>query len=171
MKRVRWAQAAGVLAALIACVGCQASPGDKSGGAGATEVLVLANNDGTMDGAPAVQLFADRAGDEPLGRLEGMHLMGHTARPSGAPGRAALRSVHSLMSSTLSAPARGRAACRARFAEGAMRAPPAVTRRSRCVLTRLRRLHRPPPRRSARPGATGGSAAWAAPARTGPPCR
>ncbi|HWJ53390.1 MAG TPA: TRAP transporter substrate-binding protein DctP [Propionibacteriaceae bacterium] len=69
MKRVRWAQAAGALAALIACVGCQASPGDKSGGAGATEVLVLANNDGTMDGVPAVQLFADRIGELSRGRI------------------------------------------------------------------------------------------------------
>ena len=69
MKRVRWAQAAGVLAALIACVACQASPGDKSGGAGATDVLVLANNDGSMDGVPAVQLFADRIGELSRGRI------------------------------------------------------------------------------------------------------
>ena len=69
MKRVRWAQAAGVLAALIACVGCQASSGDKSGGAGATEVLVLASNDGNMEGLSAVQLFADRIGELSDGRI------------------------------------------------------------------------------------------------------
>jgi TRAP-type C4-dicarboxylate transport system substrate-binding protein len=63
-----------VLAATAAVValsaGCSASGGDKSGGTGKPQVLVLASNDGVnLEGAPAVQRFVDEVAKMSSGRL------------------------------------------------------------------------------------------------------
>jgi TRAP-type C4-dicarboxylate transport system substrate-binding protein len=59
------------LAAVVAlAAGCSASGGDKSGGSGTPQVLVLASNDGVdLDGAPAVQRFVDGVAKVSNGRL------------------------------------------------------------------------------------------------------
>jgi TRAP-type transport system periplasmic protein len=60
---------AGLLIAGLLIAGCDASVGDKSGGPGPVIALVLANNDGTTDGIPAVSRFADRVAELSGGRV------------------------------------------------------------------------------------------------------
>ncbi len=68
MKRRLLAPYAATLVLLMApSAGCGATGGDKSGGQ--QEILVLANNDGNLDGVPAVARFVNRVSELSKGRL------------------------------------------------------------------------------------------------------
>jgi hypothetical protein len=61
MRRRAIAAQAAALTTLIALAGCFAAGGDKSGGSSSPHELVLANNDGNLDGVPSVAQFVRRA--------------------------------------------------------------------------------------------------------------
>jgi TRAP-type transport system periplasmic protein len=66
----RIARAVPLLAAVLLSAGCFGSGGDKSGGAAAPQVLILASNDGVdLSGVPAVARFVDRLNQLSSGRL------------------------------------------------------------------------------------------------------
>lgn len=60
MRRRSIAAQAALLIALTALTGCFAAGGDKSGGSSPPHELVLANNDGNLDGVPSVARFVQR---------------------------------------------------------------------------------------------------------------
>ena len=60
MRRRAIAAQAAALITLTALTGCFAAGGDKSGGSASPHELVLANNDGNLDGVPSVARFVQR---------------------------------------------------------------------------------------------------------------
>jgi TRAP-type C4-dicarboxylate transport system substrate-binding protein len=61
MRRRAIAAQAAAFITVIALAGCFAAGGDKSGGSSSPHELVLANNDGNLDGVPSVARFVRRA--------------------------------------------------------------------------------------------------------------
>jgi TRAP-type transport system periplasmic protein len=60
MRRGAIAAQAAALITVTALTGCLAAGGDKSGGSASPHELVLANNDGNLDGVPSVARFVQR---------------------------------------------------------------------------------------------------------------
>ena len=66
---MRWQRVVLVLAACALCASCTSASADRSGGSGPPTVLVLANNDESLDGAPAVTRFVERVRELSDGRV------------------------------------------------------------------------------------------------------
>ena len=68
MSRARWRRATAILCCAV-CAGCGDGLVDRSGAAEQPRTLVLANSDGSLDGAPAVAQFVRRVEELSGGRL------------------------------------------------------------------------------------------------------